>query len=227
MKLSIVIPVYNEQDTIAKVLQKLLDVSFGLWTKEIIVINDCSTDDTAKIVRKYKTRSEIKTVTHDKNKGKGAAIRSGLELTTGDYIIIQDADLEYNPNDISKLVSMAKLHPNAAIFGSRFLAKHEDTVFGHRTANYFLTLFTNILYGTNLSDMETCYKLIPGKVYSRIELKCERFDFEPEITSKILKLGVPIVEVPISFRKRGYSEGKKIKWHDGVAALWTLLKFRF
>jgi len=228
MKLTIVIPVYNEQKTVEKVLDTLLKLEISGWTKEIIVIDDCSTDQTGEKLKKYSKNRQLTLINHSQNLGKGRAIKTGIEKASGDYIIIQDADLEYDPQDINKLINLAKNNPKAAIYGSRFKGKHEDTIFGHKSGNLFLTALTNILYGSNLSDMETCYKLIPGKFFDSIKIDSQRFNFEPEITAKLLKKKIKIIETPISYHKRGFSEGKKIKWfRDGWAAVFTLVKYRF
>lgn len=224
MKLSIIVPVYNEGETVAKVLDRVLAVDLLGWKREIIVVDDCSTDRTTEVLKRYALRESVRVLRHSKNRGKGAAIRTGLAKASGDYVIIQDADLEYNPSDIAPLLLVAKNNPGTAVYGSRFRGKHEDTIFGHKAANQFLTALTNLLYGSELSDMETCYKLILKEAYKRIKLTCRRFDFEPEITAKLLKKGFPILEVPIRFKKRGFSQGKKIRWYDGVSAIWTLIK---
>lgn len=223
MKLSIIVPVYNEQETLDKVLGKVLKLDLGKWTKEIIVVDDYSTDGTLKVAKKF----PVQIISRKKNQGKGAAIRAGLAKATGDYVIIQDADLEYDPSDIASLLVVSQNNPGFAIYGSRFRGRHEDTVFGHKTGNLILTLLTNLLYGSSLTDMETCYKLIPAKYLRKIKLKSDRFDFEPEVTAKLLKLGVGILEVPVNYKKRGFSQGKKIRWQDGLWAIWTLLKNRW
>ncbi|MBI4099906.1 glycosyltransferase family 2 protein [Candidatus Microgenomates bacterium] len=226
MKLSIIIPVFNEAKTITKILKKVLELDLEGWQKEIIIINDSSTDQTKKVINRF-TKKGVKVVSHQQNLGKGAAIRTGLAKATGDFVIIQDADLEYNPNDIRSLLVTAENNPGFVIYGSRFRGRHEDTVFGHKAGNALLTLLTNLLYGSSLSDMETCYKLIPVTHLHRLKLESNRFNFEPEVTAKLLRLGIGILEVPINYKKRGYSEGKKIKWHDGVSAALTLLKYRW
>ncbi len=226
MKLSIIVPVYNEGKTVAKVLEQLLSLDLGPWQKEIIVVDDSSTDNTPEQVRRF-NKSGVKIYRHVKNMGKGAAIRTGLSKATGDFVIIQDADLEYNPKDIRSLLVTAENNPGYVIYGSRFRGRHEDTIFGHKAGNIFLTLLTNLLYQSSLSDMETCYKLVPKKYLRDLEIKSNRFNFEPEITAKLLKLNIGILEVPINYKKRGFSEGKKIKWfRDGLAALWTLVRYR-
>lgn len=227
MKLSIVVPVYNEAKTLKPVLQKLLALNFDDWEKEIIVVDDCSTDGTSDTLVKF-ARQVPKVYRHSKNRGKGAAIRTGLAHASGSHVIIQDADLEYNPADIAVLLAASRSNPGFAIYGSRFRGRHEDTVFGHKAGNLFLTAITNLLYGSAISDMETCYKLIPTKYFKKIKLTANRFDFEPEITAKLLRLNVGILEVPINYKKRGFSQGKKIKWwRDGFSAVWTLVKYRF
>lgn len=226
MKLSIIVPIFNEAKTLTPVLKKLLALDLNSWKKEIIVVNDCSTDETPAILKKFSKRL-AKVYHHAKNKGKGAAIRTGLAAAAGSHVIIQDADLEYSPADITVLLAASRNNPGFAIYGSRFRGRHEDTVFGHKAGNLLLTTVTNLLYGSAISDMETCYKLIPRIYLRRMKLKANRFDFEPEITAKLLKLGVGILEVPINYKKRGFSEGKKIHWWDGLTAIWTLVKLRF
>ncbi len=226
MKLSIIIPVYNEGKTISQVLRKIISFDLLSWKREIIVVDDHSSDNTKTILSRY-SKEKIKLFSHKRNLGKGSAIRTGIAQATGDFIIIQDADLEYFPQDIPALLIVAENNKNTAVYGSRFRGKHEDTIFGHKAANWLLTIFTNFLYGSELSDMETCYKLIPKAAYRNLKLDCQRFDFEPEVTAKLLKSGFDILEVPIRFKKRGYSEGKKIRWYDGIIAIWILIKNRF
>jgi glycosyltransferase involved in cell wall biosynthesis len=226
VKLSIIVPVYNEGKTVKKILQLLLEVDLGIKDREIIVVNDCSTDNTAEVLKQFKKTREIKILTHQKNCGKTAGIKTGLAAATGDYVIIQDADLEYNPADIKKLIGLAVAHSGAAVYGSRFLGNTGD-VWWHRLGNQLMTLMTNWLYGCHLTDMQTCYKLIPRAKLNEITITTTRFAFEPEVTSKLARLGVKIIEEPISYAKRGYAEGKKIGWTDLVATIVTLIKFRF
>lgn len=226
MKLSIIVPVYNEGKTVKKILELLLEVNLGVKEREIIVVNDGSTDNTALALKQFQKTPEIKIITHQKNYGKTAGIKTGLDAATGDYIIIQDADLEYNPAEISKLIKLAIANPGAAVYGSRFLADASD-VWWHRAGNEILTKITNILYGCRLTDMETCYKLVPKSYFSRLKITTTRFAFEPEVTSKLIRMGAKILEVPISYKKRGYNEGKKIGWKDAIATVLTLIKFRF
>ena len=204
--------------------------------KELIIINDGSTDATGdkvgNIVKKH-SESTIKILSHPKNLGKGAAIRTGLKYATGDAIIIQDADLEYDPNDYYRLIEPILKGETEVVFGSRLkgmklklFGKDATPLPSHYFANKFLSFLTNLLYGSNLTDMETCYKLLSKKVYSKLKLESNRFDIEPEITAKILKAGFRIKEIPITTKPRSYKEGKKIGWKDGLFAILTLMKYR-
>jgi len=224
MKLSILIPTYNEERTIEKLIDLVKKVPLGKIGREIIVIDDCSSDGTPKILDKYSDSRDVTIITHQVNLGKTPAIMTGLKKSSGDYVIIQDADLEYDPMDIAKLLNLALSKPGIVVYGSRFTGKHKDAVFGHKQANLFLTWLTNVIYHSSLTDMETCYKLIPRSYLSKIKLSSTRFGFEPEMTAKLLKLGAKIYEVPINYNKRGFSEGKKIRWHDGISAIVILLK---
>lgn len=224
MKLSVIIPCYNEENTIEKIIKLVEEVPIE---KEIIVVDDGSTDKSPEILRSVASKKPyIKLILSPKNRGKGASIRLGLKETTGDYVIIQDADLEYNPQDYLKLLEETKKGTDI-VYGSRFAGSYKNMTSLHYLGNRFLTFLTNILYGVKLTDMETCYKLIPGDFARSISIKSDRFDFEPEITSKILKSGLKITEVPISYNGRTWKEGKKITWRDGVYAIKTLIKFRF
>lgn len=228
MRLSVIIPVYNEEKTIEEIINKLLKTNVAC---EIIIVNDGSSDQTSnllkRIINNNKQQSKIIILDHKQNKGKGEAIKTGLEKTTGDYVLIQDADLEYDPQDIAKLIKPVKEGKAEVVFGSRFTGEHRNLFFWHMVANKFLTFLTNILYDTTLSDMETCYKLIPAKLMKELDLESEKFDFEPEVTAKILKRGIRIYEVPISYAGREYWEGKKIGPKDGINAIWSLIKYRF
>ena len=243
MKLSIIIPVFNEEKTVAQVLDKVSKLKIPGVEKEIIVIDDGSLDETWSKIRNWKlpapseAEGEIgnsKVFRHAKNLGKGAAVRSGIEKATGDYIIIQDADLEYDINDIPRLVHEIK-SKNDVIYGTRLarlphLTNEERRLqfLLHYFGNRFLSLVTSILYGQWITDMETCYKLFPRSEVRDITLRSKRFDFEPEITSKLLKKGLKIREIPIKTKPRGYEEGKKLNTiRDGTIALWTLIKYRF
>lgn len=228
MRLSIVVPIYNEKNTIKKMVASVRKVDLGKVAKEIILIDDGSEDGSAELVKELAAKyKEIIAVYHEKNQGKGASLRDGFKETTGDYVIVQDADLEYNPNDYVKLLRTLKEEEVDVVYGSRFSGNYEDMSNLHYFGNKILTLITNILYGVLLTDMETCYKLIPGKFAREVQIDSMRFDFEPEITAKMLKAGMRIKEVPISYKGRDFSEGKKITWKDGLAAMWTLLKYRF
>lgn len=226
MKLSIVVPVYNEKNTIEKILNEIKAVE-GL-DKEIVVVDDASTDGTTDILKSLETvHPDVRFYYKEKNRGKGHTLKLGFEHTTGDYVIVQDADLEYDPNDYHKLIRALDEHKAQVIYGSRFSGSYEDMSTLHYFGNKLLTLITNIFFGVMLTDMETCYKLMPGDFVRKVNIKSERFDFEPEITAKILKSGLKIREVPISYRGRTHSEGKKITWKDGIHALFTLIKYRF
>ena len=227
MKLSIVIPVYNEKDTLLKLLEEVRAVE-GL-EKEIIIVEDFSTDGTREIVQKLAGEGmgkDLKIVYHEKNMGKGASLRDGFKVTTGDYVIVQDADLEYTPSDYHKLLNSLE-NGTDVVYGSRFSGTYEDMSSLHYVGNRLLTFITNLLFGVALTDMETCYKLVPGDFVRNLEIKSARFNFEPEITAKILKAGLHIREVPIKYKGRSFTEGKKITWKDGIVALFTLIKFRF
>ena len=224
MKLSIIIPSYNEAATLNQIIIRVKKQNLKNVTKEIIVIDDGSTDSTKKILSR---QTGIKTVSLTKNQGKGAAIRHGLKQVTGDYVLIQDADLEYDPADIQSLLAPVLSKKAQVVYGSRFLGPHKNMLFWHLKGNQLLSLITNLLYDTTLSDMEVGYKLIPKQLLTSLTLKENRFGFEPEITSKILKSGFRIYEVPVSYSGREFSEGKKITWVDGLIAFWLLFKYRF
>jgi glycosyltransferase involved in cell wall biosynthesis len=226
MKLSVIIPVYNEQATVAELIKRVKKAKASL--KEIILVDDASTDKSAGILKKIaKNDRLLKLVVHPKNHGKGAAIHSGLKHVTGDIVLIQDADLEYSPADYPKLLKPITSGKVKVVYGSRFLGKKVSFKLLSFIANKVLSLLTRILYRTSMTDMETCYKVFTTKVIKSIHLSANRFDFEPEVTAKILKKGLKIQEVPISYQGRHKYEGKKIGWKDGFAAIWTLLKYRF
>ncbi len=226
MKLSIIIPVYNEKATLLEVVKRVQVVSLNGIEKEIILIDDASTDGTTELCKKEFT-APVKVLYHEINQGKGAAIRTGLKAMTGDYVLIQDADLEYDPDDYAKLLAPIQKGKAQVVYGSRFTGEHRNMFFHHWVGNKFLSLMTNLLYNSTLSDMETCYKVVKRDIIDGLNLKSNRFDFEPEITAKILKQKIRIYEVPISYCGREFHEGKKITWRDGVVALWVLLKYRF
>jgi glycosyltransferase involved in cell wall biosynthesis len=225
LKLSIVIPIYNENETLETLIAKVDAVDYD---KEIILIDDFSTDGTREILKKYENKENFQVHYHNRNQGKGAALRTGFSSVTGDIIIIQDADLEYNPSDYGTLLEPILDGRADVVYGSRFLGgPHRVLFFWHSIGNMVLTTFSNMLTNVNLTDMETGYKVFTKKVNDTLKFKCNRFGFEPEFTAKVAKNNFRIFEVPISYNGRDYSEGKKITWKDGIAAIWYIFKFRF
>lgn len=223
--LTFLIPIYNERATVEEILRRV--ESSGL-ADEIVLVDDGSTDGTRELLQGLPEQPQVKLVLHPNNRGKGAAIRSGIEHATCDLVLIQDADLEYDPREVSKLLEPILDGRADVVYGSRFLgAPRRTTMFWHMVANKLLTLMTNVLYNSILSDMETGYKLFKRELLQDLKIRSNRFDFEPEITAKLLKRKLRIFEVPISFNPREYSEGKKIGLKDAFAAVWALLKFRF
>ena len=228
-KLSIIIPAYNEEKTILKVISRVKNAKLGNIKKEVIVVDDFSADRTKKVLSKLKNKG-LKIFFHEKNMGKGAAIRTALKHATGDIMLIQDADLEYDPKEYGKLLKPIIDGKAKVVYGSRLasIRKNLKKMYKlHYLGNLFLTAITSVLYGANITDMETGYKVFKKEVIRNISLKAKRFDFEPEITAKILKKGYKITEVPIDFMGRKFSEGKKITWKDGVKAMLYLIKYRF
>lgn len=223
MILSVIIPAYNEAETIREIVERVKQVDVE---KEIIVVDDGSTDGTTKILESLQSPG-VTTAFHERNQGKGAAIRTGVERATGDYVIIQDADLEYDPHEYSILLAPLLGGKADVVYGSRFKGKLERMSPVQWLGNRFLTLTTNLLYGTALSDMETCYKVIPTRILKDIKLESRGFEFEPEITAKLLRRGYRILEIPISYVGRSSNEGKKIGWRHGWPALRALVKYRF
>ena len=223
MKLSIIIPCYNEQKTISFILDKVRNLKD--YDKEIIVVDDCSTDGTKEILKKLENSIEIKILYNDKNRGKGYCIKKGIDSSTGSVLIIQDADLEYDPNDIPKLINPIKNGNADVVYGSRFAGSEEKRVlfYWHSLGNKFLTTLSNMFTNLNLTDMECCYKAFKSKIIKDINLKENRFGFEPEITAKISKKDIQIYEVGIKYFGRKYSEGKKITWVDGFRAIYLSL----
>jgi glycosyltransferase involved in cell wall biosynthesis len=226
-KLSVIVPVFNERNTVVEVLRRMRAVELpdGI-EREIIVVDDGSSDGTRDVLRQLGD-STVRVVMHQGNQGKGAAVRTGLALASGDYVLIQDADLEYDPDDWPRLIAPVMRGRASVVYGSRFTGERRNMLFLHWIGNRMLSLTTNVLYNTTLSDMETCYKLVDRALLVDLGLRCDRFDIEPEITAKILKRRIRIYEVPISYVGREFDEGKKITWRDGFSALWTLVKFRF
>lgn len=225
MKLSVVIPVYNEVNTIEEIIRR---VEAQKVASEILVIDDGSIDGTRQVLESFNRKNLVRVILHEHNQGKGAAVRTGIENTTGEVILIQDADLEYDPRDYPSLLQPIKEGIADVVYGSRFLGgPRRSVMFWHMVANKLLTFMTNLLYNTILSDMETGYKVFKQEVVKDLHLRANRFDFEPEFTAKILKRKVRVYEVPISFNPRDYEEGKKIGIGDAFQAVWTLLKYRF
>ncbi|MHC4212761.1 MAG: glycosyltransferase family 2 protein [Planctomycetota bacterium] len=229
-KLSIVIPVYNEQQTLDECVRRVLAVELPL-SRELILVNDASTDNTGGVIEEVcreHHHAEIKVITHEQNQGKGAALRSGFAKATGDIVIIQDADLEYNPNDYDRLLKPILDGRADIVYGSRFVGCEEKRVlfYWHSVGNKFLTTLSNMCTNLNLTDMETCYKVFRRKVVDKLTIKSNRFGVEPEITAKVAKAGWRIYEVGISYSGRTYTEGKKITWKDGLRAILTIIRFR-
>ncbi|MCI5113759.1 MAG: glycosyltransferase family 2 protein [Candidatus Electrothrix sp. AW1] len=226
-KLSIIIPAYNEQSTLAEIIQAVRNVYLSL-TKEIIIVDDASTDETRQVIEQLPGDNLVK-VYHEKNQGKGAALRSGFAQATGDIILIQDADLEYNPAEYPKLLRPILDGKADVVYGSRFVGSeaHRVLYFWHMMGNRFLTLLSNMCTNLNLTDMETCYKVFRREIVRDIVIQEDRFGFEPEITAKIARTGCRIYEVGISYSGRTYKEGKKIGIRDGFRALYCILKYRF
>ena len=222
MRLTVVIPVFNEIETLEELLAKVETVDID---KEVIIVDDFSTDGTRELVTSMSQSSRI-IVLHESNAGKGAALRTGFRRATGDYVIVQDADLEYDPHDYVRLVAEARKHDADVVYGSRFAGSRPQMAFKNWIGNRVLTWLTNRLYGSALSDMETCYKVIRRDVLADLTIESNRFNVEPELTAKLLMRGSRILEVPISYVGRTHSEGKKISWLDFVSAVWTLVRLR-
>jgi glycosyltransferase involved in cell wall biosynthesis len=222
--LSVVMPVYNEKATVEEIIDRVRAVPVRI---ELIAVDDCSKDGSREILERLSREKGFTLLKQEKNQGKGAAVRRGIEAATGDVIIVQDADLEYSPEEYPELLDLIVKGKADAVFGSRFIGRHRCFLFTHYLANLFLNLVTNVLYNTTMTDMETCFKAIRADVLKGIPLKSDRFGIEPEITAKLFKRNARVYEVPITYEGRDYSEGKKITWKDGFPALWTLIKYRF
>jgi len=222
--LSVVMPVYNERDTIESMIARVLAVP-GLRI-ELIVVDDGSKDGTTDILRRLQAKDGFKLFLKE-NGGKGSALRRGFQEVTGNLVVIQDADTEYSPEEFPELIELICQGRADVVYGSRFLGRHRVFLFTHYLGNLFLTLLTNVLYNTMLTDMETCYKAMRVEVLRSFSLESDGFGIEPELTAKIFKRGYRVYEVPITYDGRGYDEGKKITWRDGVVALWVLIKYRF
>jgi glycosyltransferase involved in cell wall biosynthesis len=224
VKLSVIIPIYNERESLSELLARVRAVELD---KEIICVDDYSTDGTREILAEEAERGDLLVLEHDQNRGKGAAVQTGLQVASGDVMVIQDADLEYDPSDYHLLLRPILAGRAKAVYGSRFLGEHRAMRFWHSLGNKGLTLLTNVLYDTTLTDMETCYKMFTADVARNLRLREPRWGFDPEITAQILGTGQRIYEVPISYAGREYDEGKKISWRDGFTVLGTLLRCRF
>ena len=222
--LSVVMPVYNERETIDEIIRRVLAVPVRT---QLIVVDDYSTDGTRDILARLQAELHFTLILQPKNGGKGSALRAGFGAVTGDLMVIQDADLEYSPEEFPDLIELICEGRADVVYGSRFLGRHRVFLFTHYLGNRLLTFLTNVLYNTMLTDMETCYKVMRVDVLRSMRLESDGFGIEPEMTAKIFKRGYRVYEVPITYDGRGYEDGKKITWRDGVVALWVLLKYRF
>jgi len=221
---SVVMPAYNERDTIEEIVRRVLAVPLRI---ELVVVDDASTDGTRDALRTLERELGFTLVLQPRNGGKGSALRAGFALVTGDIVVIQDADLEYSPEEYPALIELICDGRADVVYGSRFLGRHRVFLFTHYLGNKLLTLMTNVLYNTILSDMETCFKVMRADVLRSFSLRSDGFGIEAELTAKIFKRGYRVYEMPITYEGRGYAEGKKITWRDGVVALWVLVKYRF
>jgi len=222
--LSVVMPVFNEASTIDEIIRRVMAVPIRT---QLIVVDDCSTDGTRDTLNRLQRELGFTLLLQPKNRGKGAALRAGFEAVRGDLVVIQDADLEYSPEEFPQLIELICDGRADVVYGSRFIGRHRVFLFTHYLGNRALTLLTNVLYNTMLTDMETCYKVMRTDVLRSMTLRSNGFGIEPELTAKIFKRGYRVYEIPITYDGRGYDEGKKIGWRDGVVALWVLLRYRF
>jgi glycosyltransferase involved in cell wall biosynthesis len=221
--LTVVMPVYNEKTTLEEIVGRVLSVPLRI---ELIAVDDASTDGSRELLDRLSAEKGFKVIRQARNQGKGAAVRLGIGEAKGDVIVVQDADLEYSPEEYPELLELIVKGKADAVFGSRFIGRHRCFLFTHYLANLFLNLVTNVLYNTTMTDMETCFKAVRADVLKALPLRSDRFGIEPEITAKLFKRGARVYEVPITYEGRDYSEGKKISWRDGFPALWTLVKYR-
>jgi glycosyltransferase involved in cell wall biosynthesis len=222
--LSVVMPVFNEKTTVEEIIRRVVAVPLRI---QLVVVDDCSTDGTRDVLAALQAELGFELLLQARNMGKGAALRRGFEAVRGDLVVIQDGDLEYSPEEFPALIDLICQGRADVVYGSRFLGRHRVFLFTHYAGNRMLTFLTNVLYNTMLSDMETCYKVMRTEVLRSMTLRSNGFGIEPELTAKIFKRGYRVYEVPITYDGRGYEDGKKIGWRDGVVALWVLLKYRF
>lgn len=222
--LSVIVPVFNERETVVELLRQVRDVPIP---KEIIVVDDATTDGTWELLKQEAVHADVRLFRHPRNLGKGGAVRTGLAQVRGDIVLIQDADLEYDPRDYTALLRPILEGRASAVYGSRFLGEHKAMLFWHTVGNKFLTLVTNVLYDSTLTDMETCYKVFTREIADSLDIRQFRWGIDPEITAKILRQGIRIYEVPVAYSGREAWEGKKISWKDGFVVLRTLIRYRF
>jgi glycosyltransferase involved in cell wall biosynthesis len=222
--LSVVMPVFNERTTIEEIVGRVMAVPLRI---ELVVVDDCSTDGTRAMLSQLQQQHGFTLLLQERNQGKGSALRRGFSAVTGDLVVIQDADLEYSPEELPELIEPIVQGKADVVYGSRFLGRHRVFMFTHYLGNRVLTMMTNVLYNTMLTDMETCYKVMRREVLTGMNLQSNGFGIEPEMTAKIFKRGFRVYEIPISYDGRSYEEGKKISWKDGVVAVWVLLRYRF